>query len=79
MKPRRRHRVAHRTADSWEPREIGGVVEMLWSENVRDDEVVREARDGVLRVGKARGSSAGRDFIVRASHGSMRCVGGHFI
>ena len=52
---------------------------MLWSENVRDDEVVREARDGVLRVGKARGSSAGRDFIVRARHGSMRCVGGHFI
>jgi hypothetical protein len=39
-KPRRRHRVAHRAAHRWEPCEIGGVVEMLRSENVGDDDVV---------------------------------------
>jgi hypothetical protein len=26
-KPRRRHRVAHRTAHRWKPCEIGGIVE----------------------------------------------------
>ena len=50
---------------------------MLWSENVRDDEVVREARDGVLRVGKARGSSGDRHITNHGSHFGMRCVGGH--
>jgi len=39
-KPRRRHRFAHRAAHRWEPCEIGGVVEMLRSENVGDDDVV---------------------------------------
>ena len=39
-KPRRCHRVAHRAAHRWEPCEIGGVVEMLRSENVGDDDVV---------------------------------------
>ena len=49
-KPRRRHRVAHPTAHRWEPCEIGGVVEMLRSENVRDDDVVEKAGDGLARV-----------------------------
>ena len=49
-KPRRRHRVAHRTADRWEPCEICGVVEMLRSENVSDDEVVGKAGEGLARV-----------------------------
>ena len=74
-KPRRRHRVAHRAAHRWEPCEVGGIVEMLRSENVRGDEVVEEAGDGVLRVGKARESVGGRVITVRASHGGMRCVG----
>ena len=42
------------------------------------DEVVREAGDGVLRVGKARRSSDGRDINARASHDGMRfAFGGH--
>jgi len=76
-KPRRRHRVAHRTAHRREPGEIGGVAEMLRSENVRDDDVVEKAGDRVLRVGKACGSSDSRDITARVSHGGMRCVGGH--
>jgi len=59
-KPRFRHQVAHRAAHRWEPCEIGGVVEMRRSENVSDDDVVEKARDGVLRVGKARGSCGDR-------------------
>ena len=50
---------------------------MLRSENVRDDEVVGEAGDGFLRVGKARGSSGGSETADRGSHGGMRDVGGH--
>ena len=50
---------------------------MLGSENVRDDDVVEKAGDRVLRVGKARGSVAGRDGTARGSHGGMRGVGGH--
>ena len=42
-KPRFCHQVAHRAAHRWEPCEIGGVVEILRSENVRDDEVVGKA------------------------------------
>jgi hypothetical protein len=40
LKPRSNHRVAHRAAHRWEPCEIGGVVETLRPENVRDDDVV---------------------------------------
>ena len=76
LKPRRRHRVAHRTAHRWQPCEIGGVVEVLRSKNVRDDEVVGEAGDEFLRFGIARGSSDGHDLAVRVSHGGMRCVRG---
>ena len=49
LKPRRRHRVAHRTAHRWEPCEVCGIVEILRSENVRDDQVVGEAGDSFLR------------------------------
>ena len=49
-KPRRRHRVAHHAAHRWEPCEICGVVEILRSENVRDDDVVEKAGDGLARV-----------------------------
>jgi hypothetical protein len=48
-KPRRRHRVTHPTTHRWEPCEIGGVVEILSSENVLDDEVVGKAGDGLAR------------------------------
>ena len=72
-KPRRRHRVAHRTAHRWEPCEI----EILRSQNVRDDEVVGEAGDGFLSVSKARGSSGDSETADRGSHGGMRDVGGH--
>ena len=44
---------------------------------MRDDEVVREAGDGFLPVGKARISHVGHDITTRVSHGGMRCVGGH--
>jgi hypothetical protein len=44
---------------------------------VRDDDVVEKAGDRVLRVGKARGSSVGRDSTARGSHVGMRGVGGH--
>ena len=47
--PRRRHRVAHHAAHRWEPCEICGVVEILRSENVRDDDVVEKAGDGIAR------------------------------
>ena len=77
LKPRRRHRVAHRTAHRWEPCEICGVVEILRSQNVRDDEVVGKAGEGLARVGKALRSSGSRDGTDRGSHGGMRCVGGH--
>ena len=50
---------------------------MLRSENVSDHEVVGEAGDGLARVGKARGSSDGRDITIRVRHGDMRCVGGY--
>ena len=48
-KPRHRHRVAHLAAHRWEPCEIGGMVEMLRSEDVLDDEVVGEVGDGLAR------------------------------
>ena len=54
-----------------------GIVEILRSKNVRDHDVVEKARDGVLRVGKTRGSSDGRDTTDRGSHGGTRCVGGN--
>jgi hypothetical protein len=52
-------------------------VEILRSEDVRDDDVVEKAGDRVLRVGKARGSSDGRDITARGSHCGLRGVGGH--
>jgi hypothetical protein len=54
-----------------------GIVEILRSKNVRDHDVVEKARDGVLRVGKARGSSGESGITDRGSHGGMRDVGGH--
>jgi hypothetical protein len=41
--------------------------------------VVGKAGDGFWRIGKARGSSGGRDITARGSHDSMRCVGGHVV
>ena len=73
-KPRRRHRVAHPTTHHAEPCEIGGVVEILRSENVRDDEVVGKVGDRGLWVGKARGSCDGRHITARGSHVGVRCV-----
>ena len=57
--PRRCHRVAHRAAHRWKPCEVCGIVEILRSENVRDDEVVGKAgvgflRGGLLRIGSGR-------------------------
>jgi hypothetical protein len=76
-KPRHRYSVAHRAAHRWEPCDIGWIVEMLSPENVRDDDVVEKAGDGFLRVGKACGSSGGRDITARVSHAGLRCIGGH--
>lgn len=45
-KPRRRHRVAHRTAHRWQPCEICGIFR---SEDVSDDKVVGKAGDGFDR------------------------------
>jgi hypothetical protein len=75
--PRRRHRGAHRAAHRWQPCDIGGIVEILRSENVRDDDVVEKAGDRVLRVGKARGSSDGHEIAAWGSHVGVRCVGGY--
>jgi hypothetical protein len=77
LTPRRRHRIVHRMAHRWEPCEICGIVKVLRSDHVRDDEVVGKARDGCLRLNNACGSSAGRDITARASHGGMRRVGRH--
>ena len=41
------------------------------------DNVVEKAGDGFLRVGKARGSSDGRDTTARGSHDGTCCVGEH--
>ena len=69
LKPRRRHRVAHRAAHRWEPCEVCGIVEMLRSENVRDDDVVEKAGDGFLRGGPARN---GRGSAARTSKNTVR-------
>ena len=52
VQPRFCHRVAHRAAHRWEPCEICGVVVVLRSENVRDDQVVGEAGEGFARVSR---------------------------
>ena len=66
-KTRRRHRAAHRAAHLSEPCENGGIVKALRSENVRHDEVVGEAGEGVARVGLGRGCCGGGvGSIVRA-------------
>ena len=54
-----------------------GIVEILRSKNVRDHDVVEKARDGVLRVGKARGSSGDRHTTERGNRSGMRDFGGH--
>ena len=54
LKPRYCHSVAHRAAHRWEPCEICGIVKILRSYDVSDDQVVGEARDGSLRGGFAR-------------------------
>ena len=71
-KPRRHHRVAHPTAHRWEPCEICGVVEILRSENVRDDDVVEKAGDGIARVSIASALS-----LTRAGFHTGCRVGGH--
>jgi hypothetical protein len=65
-KPRFCHQVAHRAAHRWEPCEIGGVVEILRSENVSDDQVVGEAGESVSRVGRV-SIAAPAHFLTRAS------------
>ena len=54
---RRIHRVAHRGTQRAEARENDGIAEILSSENVRDDEVVGKAVDGLARVELAHGRS----------------------
>ena len=72
-KPRIRHRVAHRAAHRWKPCEIGVIVEILRIENVRDDDVVGKAGDGLARV--SRGSIAARALpLARASFHTERRV-----
>ena len=76
-KLRRRYRVTHRTAHHAELSEISGIVKILRSEDVRDDDVV-EARDGFsrverVRVGRVR--SIGSSFRVGGHHGRGRWCG----
>jgi hypothetical protein len=66
LKPPRRHRVAHRVAHRWEPCEIGGIVEILRSQNVSDDDVVQKAWDRGLRGGLAR---IGRALTLGSAYG----------
>ena len=75
LEPRRRHRVAHRMAHRWKPCEVCGIVEILRSQDVGDDEVVGEAGEGFLRVVKARGSRDSRDITARVSIDVVRRVG----
>ena len=72
LQSRRRHRVAHRAAHCWEPCEICGVVEILRFEDVRGDEVVGKAGDGL-----ARGSIAFARWLLRASFQTKRRVERH--
>ena len=70
LQPRFCHRVAHRAAHRWEPCEIGGVVEILRSQNVLDDEVVGKAGDGLARhcrVGRVSIAALAFSFLSRAS------------
>ena len=71
-KPRRRHRAAHRGADHSEPCEIGGVVEILRSQHVSDEDVVEKARDDLARVSIALALS-----LTRAGFHTERRVVGH--
>ena len=76
LQPRSRHDVAHRAAHRWEPCEICGVVEMLSSENVLDDEVVGEVGEGLAPV--SRGSIAALALLLAcASFHTERRVGRH--
>jgi len=71
----RRHRVAHRVAHRWEPCEIGGVVEILRSQNVRDDDVVEKAGNGIARVRRVSIEALALS-LVRASFHAGRHGGG---
>ena len=73
LKPRSNHRVAHRAAHRWEPCEICVVVEILRSENVSHDQVVREAGEGLARVSP---TAALALFLSRASFLTGHRVGG---
>jgi hypothetical protein len=64
--------MAHR----WEPSEIGGVVEILRSENVRDDEVVGEVGDGLARVSRVSIAALALP-LSRAGFHTERRVGRH--
>ena len=64
LQPRSCNRVAHRAAHRWEPCEICVVVEILRSENVSHDQVVREAGEGLARVSIAAALAL---FLSRAS------------
>ena len=72
--PRRRHRVAHRAAHHAKRCEIGGVVEILRSEDMSDDQVVGETVEGFLRGGLVR---IGRNITARESIGVLWRIGGH--
>ena len=71
LKPRRRYRVTHRAAHHAEPCEICGIVKVLRSQNVRDDDVVENAGDGIARVEWVRRGCCGRSISIMCS------VGGH--
>ena len=76
LKPSFCHRVTHPTAHRWEPCEICGIVKVLRTENVRHDEVVGEAGDGLARV--SHGSIAARALsLSRAGLQTDRGVGRH--
>ena len=71
--PRRCHRVAHRAAHRSEPCEIVGIVKILKSQDVSDDEVVGEARDGCLRGGLVRIARMRIDHVRLHRVGSRVC------
>jgi hypothetical protein len=72
---RRRYRVAHRAAHRWEPCEVCGIVEILRSENVRGDQMVGKAGDGLAHDNIAFALFAFS--LARASFHTERRVGRH--
>ena len=73
LQPRSCNRVAHRAAHRWEPCQICGVVEIIRSENVSDDDVVEKAGDGLARVSIAAFALS----LARASFHTERRGGRH--